>query len=545
MSFQIRKSKSLSMTLPAFFLAAIVITLLCAPSLHAKDNPNPYLKSFELAAEGHFEEAAESLKKALGTQKSLFLVSDCITAAEDAINKKIPEKAAKLFFRALLLVEDKEDTKALIMLSKAIKLYPAYVSAYQRRGILYEDNSLLKKALKDLDKAIELDKKNSRSYYFRGLMYTRPNTYKEAISNYTKAIELKPTGISAYNGRGAVYLLKGVYDKAIADFTKSIELHPKNYYAYLNRASAYSVLDQNIKSLYDYSKAIEIDPQNASAYNNRGVLYITGFEEPQKACLDFKQACDLGECKKYYRSIDYEVCKGDGTKTISPEDYDEKSKGIALALESRFLEARKIFEEILRFEPSSIRAINSLSLIDDVLSKKISKKTALKSFDAYYFINKDMWPEAIEELNKALEITPDIAVNHYNRAVSYFMTGQYKKAIDDFTKTVELDPSNDWAYYVRGVTHLENDDRGNAISDFTMAIEQNPSMKEAYLARGESYAEGGNYLRAVRDLTWLIENDPPNAARGLLQESINARPRNEVQQSNLRLYKGLRARVSR
>lgn len=48
----------------------------------------------------------------------------------------------------------------------------------------------------------------------------------------------------------------------------------------------------------DYSKAIEFNPEYAEAYNNLGLILV-GLGDKTKACLDYKRACELGECDYY------------------------------------------------------------------------------------------------------------------------------------------------------------------------------------------------------------------------------------------------------
>ena len=195
-------------------------------------------------------------------------------------------------------------------------------------------------------------------------------------------------------------------------------------------------------------------------------------------------------------------------------------KSFELAAEDNFEEARKVFKEILESDPSSRRATNSLSLIDDVLNNRVDREAVVNTFKAYYFIDLEMWAEALEALNNALEITPDIIVVHFDRGALYMQLMQFDNAMADFSKTIELDPSYASAYFGRGITHLINNDRNTAISDFTSAIEVNPAMKDAYLARGEAHSSEGNYLRAISDFTWLIENDLSNVALAYYKRAV-------------------------
>ena len=79
-----------------------------------------------------------------------------------------------------------------------------------------------------------------------------------------KAVELKGHSATAYYNRGNFYQKKGQYDRAITDYTKASEINPKYVYA----------------------------------YRNRGFLYMMKLRKKERACPDWKQACELAGCGK-------------------------------------------------------------------------------------------------------------------------------------------------------------------------------------------------------------------------------------------------------
>jgi tetratricopeptide (TPR) repeat protein len=92
---------------------------------------------------------------------------------------------------------------------------------------------------------------------------------------------------------------KGQYDKAISDFNKAIDLNPKFAEAYNNRGLTYAKKGQYDKAISDFTKTIEINPSYTLAYQNRGIIYMIKLGDKNKACSDFKRACELGLCKVY------------------------------------------------------------------------------------------------------------------------------------------------------------------------------------------------------------------------------------------------------
>ena len=100
--------------------------------------------------------------------------------------------------------------------------------------------------------------------------------------------------------------------------------------------------------------------------------------------------------------------------------------------------------------------------------------------------------KAIEDLNKAIQISPQLTVAYYNRGTVYSDKGLYDKAIKDYTKVIEINPKYAEAYYDRGLAY---DDKGL----YDKAIELNSEYAEAYCVRGRVYRILGNCIKANAD----------------------------------------------
>ncbi len=129
------------------------------------------------------------------------------------------------------------------------------------------------------------------------------------IAYFNKAIEINPRFAEAYYIRGRAYYYKGWYDKAIADFTKAIEINPYYTEAYNSRGHIKRRKYNNFDgAIADYTMVIELNPRFAWAYHNRANAY---YHQGQydKACSDWRQACELGSCVQYELAKTKGVCK--------------------------------------------------------------------------------------------------------------------------------------------------------------------------------------------------------------------------------------------
>jgi tetratricopeptide (TPR) repeat protein len=130
--------------------------------------------------------------------------------------------------------------------------------------------------------------------------------------------------------------------------------------------------------------------------------------------------------------------------------------------------------------------------------------------DAYYnrgvvYNNLSNYRQAMEDLNRAIEIHPGFADAYYNRGVSYGGLGNYMRAIEDYGKAIEIRPDYADAYYNRGFTYENLGQHQRAIEDFNETIRLKPDDADVYCKRGLAYGILGNNNLGCRDLQKACE----------------------------------------
>lgn len=117
------------------------------------------------------------------------------------------------------------------------------------------------------------------------------------IEKRSEYIRLNPNDAKGYNNRGYKYHNRGDFQLAIKDYDEAIRLEPNSGAIYSNRASTYFKLKNYAKAIRDLSEAIRLDPADESTYRQlRGLAYINQGDRV-KGCIDFKKACELGDCR--------------------------------------------------------------------------------------------------------------------------------------------------------------------------------------------------------------------------------------------------------
>ena len=115
--------------------------------------------------------------------------------------------------------------------------------------------------------------------------------------------------------------------------------------------------------------------------------------------------------------------------------------------------------------------------------------------------------EAIEEINKAIAIHPEVAESYLQRAEIYKESRDYFKAIEDYSRALKLAPDMSGARYDFAQTLRRVKMYGPAIEEYQEAIELEPVKTEAYNNLGITYTEMGDLDKAIIYFRKVIELD--------------------------------------
>lgn len=130
----------------------------------------------------------------------------------------------------------------------------------------------------------------------KGIEFGKQNKFPKAVESFNKAIKLNPSRADYYASRGHANYYMKQYSKAIDDYTKAIEKNPSFALAYSMRGLSRTRSGRYAQAIEDFNKAITFGPNEADYYKGRGFTYLH-LKQPGPMCLDYKKACDLGDCE--------------------------------------------------------------------------------------------------------------------------------------------------------------------------------------------------------------------------------------------------------
>ena len=126
--------------------------------------------------------------------------------------------------------------------------------------------------------------------------------------------------------------------------------------------------------------------------------------------------------------------------------------------------------------------------------------------NAYSDLNQ--YQRALDDYNEVIRLQPNLAIAYVGRGNAYSALGQHQRAIEDYNKTIRLKPDLADAYYNRGITYADIGQYQRAIKDFDEAISLQPDLPDAYGNRGNAYAALGQKQRAIEDFSKVIGLKP-------------------------------------
>lgn len=115
---------------------------------------------------------------------------------------------------------------------------------------------------------------------------------------------------------------------------------------------------------------------------------------------------------------------------------------------------------------------------------------------------------AIADANKALQLNLKHEAPYIIRGFAYNSKMQFDRGIEDLNKALEINPQAGAAYYGRGNAFVGKNDLDKGIADFTKAIALGSNDAQTYYNRGTAYARKELWDLALSDFNKAIELNP-------------------------------------
>ncbi len=140
---------------------------------------------------------------------------------------------------------------------------------------------------------------------------------------------------------------------------------------------------------------------------------------------------------------------------------------------------------------------DGISLWSDVIDKSPRKARGYNNI-AMHYRKVGQMDTAIEFLEKALSITPDIAKSHYNLGNVYSARGEFGKALEHYLMAVKIKPSFVNAHVNLGILYQKIGQPEKATMHYEWAVSLEPDTPEPYFNLANAYMRQGRLDDAIQ-----------------------------------------------
>lgn len=433
--------------------------------------------------------------------------------AEQDLNIAIKHDSTYLlsfFNRALVYSDTNRPMQALSDLDHVLKLDSTSSIAYFNRAILRSQIGDYNRALEDYDRVARYTPDNVLVYFNRASLHLELGDLNNAIADYSKAIAIYPDFANAYLNRSHVKMLLGDTKGARKDHDTAqrkiaayrSRLSDSTYSIYADTTQKYDkLLSFDAKQSRDFEQSTEISATPHDAGMRLIPLFKFTLMNPDSAIMARQRLYHAQRLVDFCEMIgDERLVLSRHESNISPDSLVMMDRNIEQRLKSEHFDWRLVFQRgvtqsLIKQYTSAVNTL-SLAIAENPANpflyiNRSTTRAEMIDFissieNSYQRITIDSDPanrlrhgssrsynydDAIEDINKAIKLYPDLAYNYYNRAGLYTISGRLPEAFDDYTKAIELNPSFGEAYYNRGLIQIFMKDTRKGCLDLSKAGE--------------------------------------------------------------------------
>ena len=402
-----------------------------------------------------------------------------------------------------VLNEEKDEAKALDLVTKQLRETPDNVDALILRTRLLRRKREFGQALQDINHALKVNKPKkseipmSTVHWWKAYIYQDMGDWENAAASLKTAYELAQKDDKdnlqsiSFDYAQALYSLKD-YDGADAIYRKMLALDEADQAAMIGLARNMVTREQYKEALEMLDKCQKYDADYAEIYRFKMQAYDK-----------------LGETNKAIDAgLDW-FDKDDDANTESILQVLKKRPNYAEAsLKSRAKKSESPFQWkafLCQFFEETHKYAEAVKAYDD-LEAEFGHYDQINVYRSYCYSELGLNEMAIADISKAMEKETDWE-SLCRRGDYYRLAGDIDSAIADFTAAIEEIPDGNYAYYKRGWCYEMKGDRKKALEDYNLGLEMTEDYPYLYLMRGELLLQDGNKAEADADFEAVIQKD--------------------------------------
>jgi len=382
------------------------------------------------------------------------------------------------------------------------------LAAHANASRILQERALALRMSRQHEAALELlaraDPEDHRTHGLSAMTLFDLGRNDEALEGMDRAVALNPGNANGHMWRGVVLGALGRREEAVAAYDRAKALDPADPATLLNLGTTLSnAFGEHEAALAAFDRAAALDALSPGVQSNRGVVLdrLGRLEEARDA---YRRALELGPAHG---------------------NADPSRRGVLSAREAEALGHARLGDVLLRLgevDEGSAELDRAVELDPDLGFARAKRGGALGAVGR----NK----EALTDLDRAIElgITDDHEV-YYNRGCVLEQLGQPDEALEAYKQALEIRADFDGAHLNRG-SLLQNLNRiEEARAAYAEWARKNPRSSLAHARLGWVEALLGKIKAGMQNCTRAIELDPARpdgfVNRGLIRLNALRQPR--------------------
>jgi tetratricopeptide (TPR) repeat protein len=342
-------------------------------------------------------------------------------------------------------------------------------------------------ALVMLQKAIELFPENFYAYDKLGVLYMFWNKNKKAIDALRKAIYLRTNYSNAYLNLAGAFQNVAQYDSALYYYDIAHAMMPKNIELQLNTAECLIAIGQTHQAFALYERILQEKPSHEKTLQKKQELktYLENKQELDQMNVQLRKEIMLAE--QYMSNNQFDSVIATYTRILSMDQQNVfalVNRGVAKLNMEQYKSAQKDLEKALTLDSSSHYLYYNLGLA---------------------YANTRKYQKALDCYNKAFVLEPNDLTILHERAKLNIHLGKYTDALKDCNNILSKDPNRVQTLYSRAWLYKTMGKNEESMTDLNKLLQLSPSYALAYDMRSLLFYEQKNYAAALQDVEKALQ----------------------------------------
>jgi tetratricopeptide (TPR) repeat protein len=347
-------------------------------------------------------------------------------------------------------------------------------------------------ALENLDKAEALDARYVPLHWRRGEWLLEQGATTQAREAFLAALEIDNRDRAARTGLATCMLQQGEVDQAI-EILQRLAAHRDDRHAQRMLGAAYLQAGRHDEALVQMHLAGESTPQWLDPWSDAMATRRTGLPSTMVTIEERFASGRHAEGLQLLESLATEFPENSAVMYAT---------GVGCAHVGRIHDARGWFERAMTAAPLWALPPSGLAAVHH---------------------SRREFGEALQWIDRAIELNPRLGVLHTQRGQALLEMGRSPEAMQEFERAFELEPGNVQPLVFKGRAQLQRADAQGAKSTFERAVQRNPTEPSAQSGLAEACLELDDVETATEALQAARRLNPAEPGLDSLQQEIDRR----------------------